>query len=58
MRISDFRWLALALGLHACDTAPSHVYSDRQGNYYGSDTRIEAGAVDWQELRRVSLSED
>jgi hypothetical protein len=34
-----------------------HVYTDRQGNYYGSDTRIEASAVDWQELRRVSLSE-
>jgi hypothetical protein len=34
-----------------------HVYTDRQGNYYGTDTRIEAGTVDWQELRRVGLSE-
>jgi hypothetical protein len=34
-----------------------HVYSDGQGNYYGTNTRIEASGLDWQELRRVSLSE-
>jgi hypothetical protein len=34
-----------------------HVYTDRQGNYYRTDAPIEAGAVDWQELRRVTLSE-
>jgi hypothetical protein len=34
-----------------------HVYTDRQGNYYGTDAPIEAGAADWQELRRVTLSE-
>ncbi len=35
----------------------NHVYRDRQNpnQYYGSDTPINAGQVDWQELQKVSL---
>lgn len=35
----------------------NHVYRDRQNpiTYYGSNTPIEPGQVDWQELQRVSL---
>ncbi|WP_345071318.1 hypothetical protein [Hymenobacter fastidiosus] len=35
----------------------NHVYKDRQNpnRYYGSDTPIEPGKVEWQELQKVSL---
>lgn len=31
----------------------NHIYQDRQGNYYGSNTTVDAGQFDWQELQRV-----
>jgi len=31
----------------------NHVYQDRQGNYFGSNTPVDAGQFDWQELQRV-----
>ena len=37
----------------------NHVYRDRQNptTYYGANTPIEAGQVDWQELQKVSLKD-
>ena len=37
------------------DNSYSHVYTDNQGRYYGSNTPIEVGAVNWQELQQVAL---
>ena len=31
----------------------NNVYSDRQGNYYGSDTPLDADRLDWQQLQEV-----
>ena len=31
----------------------NHVYQDRQGNNYGSNTPVDAGQFDWKELQRV-----
>jgi hypothetical protein len=35
----------------------NHVYRDNRNptQYYGTDTPIDAGRIDWQELRKVSL---
>lgn len=33
----------------------NQVYTDNQGRYYGSNTPIAAGSVDWQELQQVAL---
>ncbi len=37
----------------------NHVYQDRQNPtvYYGSNTPIDAGKLDWQELQKVSLKD-
>jgi hypothetical protein len=34
-----------------------HVYTDNQGNYYGSTTPIAAERVNWQELQQVALKD-
>jgi hypothetical protein len=33
----------------------NHVYQDKQGNFYGSQTAIDKSAFDWNELQRVEL---
>lgn len=33
----------------------NHVYQDKQGNFYGSQTAIDKNAFDWNELQRVEL---
>ncbi|KAA9325575.1 hypothetical protein F0P96_19805 [Hymenobacter busanensis] len=39
------------------DAGYNHVYTDRQGNYYGSNTPVKATDVNWQELQRVALKD-
>ncbi|WP_400193394.1 hypothetical protein [Hymenobacter sp. B81] len=39
------------------DAGYNHVYTDGQGRYYGSNTPINAGSVNWQELQRVALKD-
>ena len=37
------------------DNSYQHSYSDGQGHYYQSNTPINAGSVNWQELQQVTL---
>ncbi|RAK68405.1 hypothetical protein [Hymenobacter edaphi] len=39
------------------DAGYNHVYTDRQGHYYGSNTPVNAGSVDWQELQKLSMKQ-
>lgn len=39
------------------DASYNHVYSDQRGTYYGSNTPINASAVNWQELQKLSMKE-
>lgn len=39
------------------DAGYNHVYSDQRGTYYSSNTPINAGSVNWQELQKLSMKE-